>query len=569
MKIADYGKAITSYIESPTTAQKLQAKEKAQTLGRTLLANGSDEVVEIDFASAEDKAFRDMLAAFLYYQKSGGKKTLKEYMRMSTGAGRKGGGREHFRATGGRVHLAEGSEDIVEPSKSMQVDTTTKGLDLFTIDNFKDKAEIYVGALYNGALPTADIKSALNKFTQKGIDDGTFSADDAIKIVQDLKFQFQDRAQKQRLRDVIIEGTGTVEREDFSEGTLKYDYTNPLQKNQYVMRTDEEIQAIIDDPKYKDYTRKDFRNEGILTRKETERETLKFKNFGKKKKVDKRRVQSDKTSKFIKEAQGSQISMDINNNFAHFAPKLKSYLVSTANTGPLKASINRAAEGYDKAIKVIAENQEKLVLEKPKNFKKLLEIENAKALKLAKDANANLPKELKGTLGYFKVSEDGKFKLKGVDKSKTFAGISGDETIFKTDMTAKERKDYGKKQSKIQELIDKNPGLKRASSILGKSVKAAGKVIKPLGIGFGVNAVKNAISQADDQGLELNFIDKIIAFDSGDAEIAINNAKRRVDPEFAAAERAKDLAQMTDDFEEVGQTTFGKFNDQIKNIKLP
>ena len=40
-----------------------------------------------------------------------------------------------------------------------------------------------------------------------------FSADDAIKVVQDLKFQFQDRAQKQRLRDVIIEGTGTVERD--------------------------------------------------------------------------------------------------------------------------------------------------------------------------------------------------------------------------------------------------------------------------------------------------------------------------------------------------------------------
>ena len=101
MKIADYGKAITSYIESPTTAQKLQAKEKAQTLGRTF--------------------------------------------------------------------LAEGSEDIVEPSKSMQVDTTTKGLDLFTIDDFKNKAEIYVGAYHNKALPLADIKSALNKFTQKGI----------------------------------------------------------------------------------------------------------------------------------------------------------------------------------------------------------------------------------------------------------------------------------------------------------------------------------------------------------------------------------------------------------------
>ena len=115
MKIADYGKAITSYIESPTTAQKLQVKEKAQTLGRTL--------------------------------------------------------------------LSEGSEDIVEPSKSMQMDTTTKPLPLFTLDDFKFKANTYVGALYNGALPAADIKAALNKFTQKGIDDGTFSADDAIKII--------------------------------------------------------------------------------------------------------------------------------------------------------------------------------------------------------------------------------------------------------------------------------------------------------------------------------------------------------------------------------------------------
>ena len=117
MKIADYGKAITSYIESPTTAQKLQAKDKAQTLNRTLLAEG-----------------------------------------------------------------------------------TTPKAKPFTIEQFKDKANIYVGALHNNALPLADIKSALNKFTQKGIDDGTFSADDAIKIVQDLKFQFlQDHIYQVRI----------------------------------------------------------------------------------------------------------------------------------------------------------------------------------------------------------------------------------------------------------------------------------------------------------------------------------------------------------------------------------
>ena len=33
------------------------------------------------------------------------------------------------------------------------------------------------------------------------------------------------------------------------------------------MRSNEDIQKIIDDPKYKDYTRKDFRNEKILTEK--------------------------------------------------------------------------------------------------------------------------------------------------------------------------------------------------------------------------------------------------------------------------------------------------------------
>ena len=93
MKIADYGKAITSYIESPTTAQKLKSKANAETLGRTF--------------------------------------------------------------------LAEGSKDIVEPSESMQVDTTTKGLDLFTLDKFKDKAEIYVGAWHNQILPNEDIKLSL------------------------------------------------------------------------------------------------------------------------------------------------------------------------------------------------------------------------------------------------------------------------------------------------------------------------------------------------------------------------------------------------------------------------
>ena len=61
---------------------------------------------------------------------------------------------------------------------------------------------------------------------------------------------------------------------------------NPLGSNQYILRTDEEIQAIIDSYP-SNWTKKDFRGEGklnkikILTRKETERPNLKFKFTGK------------------------------------------------------------------------------------------------------------------------------------------------------------------------------------------------------------------------------------------------------------------------------------------------
>src|SRR5210317_282084 len=72
-------------------------------------------------------------------------------------------------------------------------------------------------------------------------------------------------------------------------------------------------------------------------------------------------------SDFYKASQGSVIPMDRINNFAHYAPKLKSFLTSTADTGTLKGSVNRAALGYDKKALTIAKEQEKLLKDKPKN----------------------------------------------------------------------------------------------------------------------------------------------------------------------------------------------------------
>ena len=70
---------------------------------------------------------------------------------------------------------------------------------------------------------------------------------------------------------------------------MKKNYNrNPKGTNQWVLRSNEEIQEIID--KHPTWTKKDFRGEGklnpnkknaLLTRKETERSTLKFHTTGK------------------------------------------------------------------------------------------------------------------------------------------------------------------------------------------------------------------------------------------------------------------------------------------------
>ena len=60
---------------------------------------------------------------------------------------RKGLGERPFNASdGGRANLADGTEEIVEPSKSMQVDTTTKGIP-DPLEEFKKQSDLYLQGL--------------------------------------------------------------------------------------------------------------------------------------------------------------------------------------------------------------------------------------------------------------------------------------------------------------------------------------------------------------------------------------------------------------------------------------
>ena len=252
-----------------------------------------------------------------------------------------------------------------------------------------------------------------------------------------------------------------------------YQYVNPLQKNQYVMRTTEEIQEIIDS--YPDnWTKKDFRGEGklnkekILTRKETERPGLKFKFEGKRK-FKPENLENVKRTKIIKDVQGSNISVkgsgQIGKQFSHVYPLIESAKPGTKTTFTIDASMNRKLEPYNKIGQRIAEEQELVIKTKPEGYKKRIVELNAGAKKNVMNAVKDLGKDYKGQIGYFQVDPDtGEFKPKAGNYKMSFAGIEGEDKIYK-DMTGKERKDFERKISAIEKIKSEVPGIKKASEL--------------------------------------------------------------------------------------------------------
>ena len=376
-------------------------------------------------------------------------------------------------------------------------------------------------------------------------------------------------------------------------------YSKTPPKNQFTavrpLRNLKELQKIIDEAplleingKFFEQNAKDlegrseYSSKELISRKEMDkyRDKLKFKSTGKKRIEEINQGNITRRDK-IKATQGGDINIiggkKINRAFSHVYPIIESAKPGTKITTTIDADMNSKLVGYNTIGQKIAEDQEYLLKVKPEGYKKQILINNAKAKRNVMNAIQDLGKKYKGQIGYFQVDpETGVFKPKAGNYKMSFAGLEGENKIYKN-MTSKERRAFSKKISEIEKLNVKKisdieklktiPGVTTANKLpipektrtrdmfkkaLTTGAKTVGKVIKPVGYAFGANALKTAITKADEQGLDLNILDKAMAFDSGDAEVALNNARRRVDPEFAAAERAKDLSKMMDDFEEVG-----------------
>ena len=126
-------------------------------------------------------------------------------------------------------------------------------------------------------------------------------------------------------------------------------------------------------------------------------------------------------------------------------------------------------------------------------------------------------------------------------------------------------------QSNIQSLADKGVVLKTKSSpmsaILKGVAKKGAKYIPFIGTGIGIADV----AKAKELGVD-NPIDLFAAYHIS-PEVALASKKYREDPEYRAESLAKTMSTPLDEgtFEAIDKqtSTFGKYNDQIKNIKLP
>ena len=237
----------------------------------------------------------------------------------------------------------------------------------------------------------------------------------------------------------------------------------------------------------------------------------------------------------------------------------------------INAKMNRTLSPYNTRLNNIADSITNLINEQPKGYLKEIDKLNDAGEKVVKNAIKELPNEYKKLIGFNRVVpvfDEYGTPIRFVGKK--FGGSGKTNPALKLEKLTPEQEKGLRKQVKTDAKALERGKLKdKILSSTGKVLKGVGKVIKPVGYLVGTKALFDARAMAADQGIELSTADQAMALDSGDPNVALENYRRRNDPMFAAQERAKDLAQMTDDFEEVGQSTFGKFNDQIKNIKLP
>ena len=241
--------------------------------------------------------------------------------------------------------------------------------------------------------------------------------------------------------------------------------------------------------------------------------------------------------------------------------------VTTGNIGFAPALINQEAlKLIDDNIKAINEETANLFKNKPKGYVKKID-----ALNQLGDDLAAASQGYKKYQGIDPIT--GK-DLKVISFSKPSQELDPSDLIVDEKGQPKKLSELTEADKSTLAMLKKDamqaaklpkkeivPLKEKILSTTGKVLKGAGKVLKPLGYAIGTNAVIQANSMANEMGIQLSKIDQLMALDSGDPNVAIDNYKRRNIPGYSEEQAGITLGKFQDDFTEVGDESFTSYFD--------
>jgi len=246
--------------------------------------------------------------------------------------------------------------------------------------------------------------------------------------------------------------------------------------------------------------------------------------------------------------------------------------LDTNDIAVISKTMNRKLGPYNKRLNNIGEKIFTLTETKPEGYLKEIKKLNKQGKSLVKEATSKLPKEYKKLIGFNQV-------VPVFDKNKNVTGFKGKKIggsgqkkpgIILKDLTKEQAKDLRKQIKTDSANLGKAKFSKRSKvlSSAGKILKGVGKVIKPIGYVVGAGALLQAQAMADEMGIQLSKVDQLMALDSGDPNVAIDNYKRRNIPGYSEEQAGITLSKFQDDFSEVGDENFTSyFNGGIVSLK--
>jgi len=246
--------------------------------------------------------------------------------------------------------------------------------------------------------------------------------------------------------------------------------------------------------------------------------------------------------------------------------------LDTNDIAVISKTMNRKLGPYNKRLNNIGEKIFTLIETKPEGYLKEIKKLNKQGKSLVKEATSKLPKEYKKLIGFNEV-------VPVFDKDKNVTGFKGKKIggsgqkkpgIILKDLTKEQAKDLRKQIRTDSANLGKAKFSKRSKvlSSAGKILKGVGKVIKPIGYVVGAGALLQAQAMADEMGIQLSKVDQLMALDSGDPNVAIDNYKRRNIPGYSEEQAGITLGKFQDDFSEVGDENFTSyFNGGIVSLK--